>query len=252
MTSAFDPDDLGVVDELLEGLDAEDAESLRPVLAELRGLAESAPVLPNRRLSGLLAAAPQLSAAPQPSAHQPSAPEQRHEAQHEAAPATVVDLEAVRSSRTPSRRRRGRPATTALIIAITAGAASAGAAAVAQDGFHLWPNGGTSAVDNSSQAPSPAGTGQTPLPARVAPAVPAPSSTPAPSDPQAPATIAPKSTLPASTVTPSAPAPAAGVPGVPQLPLSPSLSPSTVPTVPHLAPAPTPPSLLSGLLPKLP
>ncbi|WP_169803039.1 hypothetical protein [Sinomonas atrocyanea] len=62
MTSAFDPDDLGVVDELLEGLDAEDAESLRPVLSELRGLAESAPVLPNRRLSSLLAAAPQPSA----------------------------------------------------------------------------------------------------------------------------------------------------------------------------------------------
>ncbi|GEB64484.1 hypothetical protein SAT01_19320 [Sinomonas atrocyanea] len=242
MTSAFDPDDLGVVDELLEGLDAEDAESLRPVLSELRGLAESAPVLPNRRLSSLLAAAPQ-----------PSAPEQQPEAQHETGPATVVDLESVRSGRTASRRRRGRPATTALIIAITAGAASAGAAAVAQDGFHLWPNGGTSAVDNGpGQAPSPAGTGQTPLPARVAPAVPAPSSTTAPGDAQAPATIAPKSTLPASTVTPSAPAPAAGVPGVPQLPLNPSLSPSTVPTVPHLAPAPTPPSLLSGLLPKLP
>lgn len=257
MTSAFDPDDLSVVDELLEGLDAEDAESLRPVLAELRGLAESEPVLPNRRLASLLAAAPGPSAAALTSAHeQPSADEQRPEARHEAAPATVVDLEAVRSTRSPSRRRRGRPATTALIIAIAAGAASAGAAAAAQGGFHLWPGSTTNAVDNApSQAPSTAGTGQASLPARVAPAVPAPGSSSAPEGTQAPATVAPASARPASPVTPSAPAPAGSVPAVPlpQLPLSPpSLAPSAVPTMPHLPPAPTPPSLLSGLLPKLP
>ena len=54
MTSAPDPDELGVIDEILAGMGSEDAEPLRPVLEDLRSLATAAPVLPNRRLAALL------------------------------------------------------------------------------------------------------------------------------------------------------------------------------------------------------
>lgn len=257
MTSAFDPDDLGVVDELLAGMDAEDAESLRPVLSELRGLAESEPVLPNRRISSLLtaeAAAPTaqlgtVSARPQPVAPGEAA------VQRESEPATVVDLQAARSARRDlPRRRRGRPAMTALIIAITAGAASAGAAAVAQDGFHLWPGSGTAVDGGSTSGHEPSPTSPGSVPAQLAPAAPAQTAAPTPSDTTAPATLAPESSRPASPGAPSAPAPASKAPVVPlpELPLSPPpLAPSTAPTVPQLSPAPTPPSLLPGLLPRL-
>lgn len=283
MTSAPDPDDLGVVDELLAGMGTEDAEPLRPVLAELRSLAVAGPVLPNRRLAALLVddAAPTaplavLQGTLTAAAHvghteQPSTPataalptsqaaadllaSTRVLPADEAPDAGVVALDAARRGRvarrqdSPGQRPRGRrPVVTAMVIALAAGAATA-AAAVAQSGIFPGPDSGVTrnmgpATGDPRQAPSEApGRPDGSISPRLAPAEQSPRG-------PSPASTAGPTLGPSSNPQTSSPAPAEGGPAVP-LPSLPVPSarpavPTPAPTVPDMLPLPRPTGLLPG------
>ncbi|MDQ4489895.1 hypothetical protein RBS60_06750 [Sinomonas sp. ASV486] len=219
MTSAHDPDETSVVDEILAGMEAGDAHSLRPVLAELRSLAEAGPVPPNRRLAALLAEA-------------------------ESKPAPVVDLAAARNARTASARSwRRRPVVTAVAVAFAAAAATAGAAAVAQN--RVDADGAISSIISSVAGhPSTAATTAPGTPPAVethlAPAAPSQDSTTAPAS--NPPTVARDSTVPNGRSSASAlPLPTLPVDGT-------SIAPSPAPSSPNLVPLAKP----SGILPSAP
>lgn len=253
MTPAADPDNLNGIDELLTDLDSEDAESLKPVLAELRSLADEGPVLPNRRLAALLVDDAQPATAMLPLS-QAAADllradlEDSDEATDDgAARATVVDLATIRGERAssgrsggtssrPGRKRRG--VVTAVVVALAA-AGTAGAAAVAQDGLGggITSILGGTAPEQPSPHPQPTLTTPPAVEPHLAPAVPAPAATP--SSPAAPASVAPDASKPATTA-PTA-TPQGGIPAgqLPQLPVAPpSLEPAPSPSVPGLLPLP--------------
>ncbi|MFJ3957345.1 hypothetical protein [Arthrobacter sp. NPDC090010] len=220
MTPAFRPDEHDVVDELLQDLDAGDAEALRPALNGLRELSSAAPVEPSPELAALLGGS---------------------------AGATVVDLDAARRTR-PGRRRRA--VVLAAVAAVAATAATAGVAAASQDG-------GIPRIvriitgQPVEQPPVPTETHvSTPEPVQPSPSSPTSSPAPSPSFVPSPAPV-PRTVKPVvpkvSSSKPSVPAQAK--PKVPQLPLRPR----NLPTLPHLLPAPLPAITVPGglLLPPL-
>ena len=252
-----DHTDQRVIDQVLTEVDPDSAESLRPLLAELRTLAHGETVEPGPLLEALLL--------PEETALVSEA----HAAV--AAPPTVPVLRVIDGDgpgqtaglRRPARpARRRRPLAAALVLTAAIGAGTA-AAAAADEGFRSTLNDGLNSVirvlgGHAANAPaSPATPAPTPAPAAPAERGSSPASAPATSPstaatphaetpaPSSAATSAPRTTTGASTASPS---PKAGLPGLPtQLP-SPNLG-VPLPKLPPVPGAlPTAPTGLPGSL----
>lgn len=195
--------DQRVIDQVLADVEPENADSLRPLLAELRTLAHGEPVAPGPLLETLLLPE-QDDAAASPTAHAETP-----------APTPLRLIDGERRTGRPLRRRR--PLAAAVILAAAIGAGTA-AAAAADEGFRSTLNDGIGTIvgvlgGHPAQAPaSPAAPAQpAPVPTTVAqqPGTQG-ASTSAPAS--SPGVEAPRTTTQGSTASPS---PSASRPGLP-------------------------------------
>ncbi|WP_138443946.1 hypothetical protein [Sinomonas susongensis] len=259
-----DHNDQKVIDQVLTDVDPDGADSLRPLLAELRTLAHGGPVEPGPLLEALLLPEDRPAAG---ASGAPGSASAGSGADDDTRAVPVLQVLEGDGPRRPARRRRAaqparrrRPLAAALVLTAAIGAGTA-AAAAADEGFRSALGDGISSVmsvlggrpasaPSTPTSPAPAPTGASAAtPQSVPSSAAVPNAKPSSGARAAsPAPTGPRTTAPGAEASTS---PEAGLGGVPsQLP-SPNLGIPLppLPTVPGSLPQPTAPAGLPGGLP---